>query len=107
MIYCIGAEIYSKDGKFVKNSAATEEDGIREENSQAVTTAAKSFVTSKTKSNHVTAMTPGSAAKRHDDLMIISTERSGNVKRLNVSITRAQSLMIAVGVADMLERNDS
>ncbi|XP_039451178.1 uncharacterized protein LOC120430162 [Culex pipiens pallens] len=60
------------------------------------------FVTSKTKSNHVTAMT---AAKRHDDLMIISTERSGNVKRLNVSITR--SLMIAVGVADMLERNES
>ncbi|EDS42076.1 DNA-binding protein smubp-2 [Culex quinquefasciatus] len=61
-----------------------------------------------TSSNHVTAMTPGSAPpSREEAIMFISTERSGNVMRLNVSITRAQSLMIAVGDADMLERNDS
>lgn len=52
---------------------------------------------------------------REKAIMIISTVRSGgsgvgflnNVKRLNVSVTRAQALMIVVGDADTLERNES
>lgn len=52
---------------------------------------------------------------REKAIMIISTVRSGgnggvgflaNMKRLNVSVTRAQALMIVVGDADTLERNE-
>uniref|UniRef100_A0A1Q3EWY7 Uncharacterized protein n=1 Tax=Culex tarsalis TaxID=7177 RepID=A0A1Q3EWY7_CULTA len=52
---------------------------------------------------------------REKAIMIISTVRSGgngvgflaNSKRLNVSVTRAQALMIVVGDADTLEKNEN